>query len=662
MKNSIKQLFNLVVYVLAIHALGLAVMSISRLILFFANNANVDFDFGLFGKSLLIGLRFDNIIASYISFFALLFLLIFFLASSHNKQFPNRRKTALKITNCYYCILYSLLIFIHIANARYYTFFDNHLTFSVVEWFKFAGETAGLIFDDAVNIVFLCLSVIFIVGFILLIVRIYKREMAKNIVAANGVFGKILTALLGIAILFLCFTGMRGGWQQYPLRVSAAYFSDNQFYNKLGINPAFYIIKSINLNNNDYRPALPINNLEENEAVKYVQTALNFQAKDSVNPIVRQVSKNDTAVCSGQNVVLILMESMSVRNLTRTYKNQPLTPFLNELQTKSLYFSNFYSAGIHTNNGIAASIYGYTPHYAKTMLDVVPDLYTGLPYWFKRAGYQTLGFITGDANYDNMSSFFYSNSISQVYTQFDYDNGEIVNNFGVSDATMLSYGLKELSRKANEQQPFFAFFLTVSNHPPYIVPAGYENRGSNDEQKIIAYADNTLREFVEKAQQTEWGKNTVFVLVGDHGQALDNIYEMPLNYNQVPCFIINSKIAANEIKSPAMQIDLFPTILELCGIEYENNSLGINLLKQKHKYAFFVSNEHLGCSDGNLFYCYNILSNEEKVYKIGSWDNVAVQYQSELDSMRNFASNMLLVNELAKFRKWTCPREKTVNN
>ena len=65
--------------------------------------------------------------------------------------------------------------------------------------------------------------------------------------------------------------------------------------------------------------------------------------------------------------------------------------------------------------------------------------------------------------------------------------------------------------------PFFASFLTVSNHGPYIVPEAYVSRADKPEEQIIAYADDALRQFVETAKQTDWGKNTLFVLVADHG-------------------------------------------------------------------------------------------------------------------------------------------------
>ena len=92
------------------------------------------------------------------------------------------------------------------------------------------------------------------------------------------------------------------------------------------------------------------------------------------------------------------------------------------------------------------------------------------------------------------------------------------NSFGVADDFLLSYSLNKINEKAPTSSPFFATILTVSNHPPYIVPEKFENVSTKPEFQIVAFADDAIRQFFADAEKQSWFKNTIFVLLGDHGK------------------------------------------------------------------------------------------------------------------------------------------------
>lgn len=97
------------------------------------------------------------------------------------------------------------------------------------------------------------------------------------------------------------------------------------------------------------------------EAITNTRQWLGITGKvDSTNILKREVV-NDSLVMKKNhpNVVVILMESMSA-NLLGTFGNQqPLTPTLDSLYHHSLAFTHFYSAGIHTNHGMTATLYSF---------------------------------------------------------------------------------------------------------------------------------------------------------------------------------------------------------------------------------------------------------------------------------------------------------------
>ena len=164
-----------IIYLAGMHIFALVVMSVCRLILLFANMPLENIEWDLAGRAMLIGVKFDNLIGCYI--IAPPSIVLPIIALIYN---VNVNKLAVKITTWWFGVLYSLTIFIEIANARYFHFFENHLNIGVTEWFGFVGDTAGLIFGDAVNRVFIGIAFALIALYIFAI-RIIHHTYSNTI-------------------------------------------------------------------------------------------------------------------------------------------------------------------------------------------------------------------------------------------------------------------------------------------------------------------------------------------------------------------------------------------------------------------------------------------------------------------------------------------------
>lgn len=653
--NVIKSFLRVIGYLLAVHILCLLALSICRIVLLVANIPDGGIDWSLLPTSMLIGLKFDNLIAGYVTALPALIMPVFALATMHRKESVLWMQRFCRCVTWYYGIVYALLLFIHVANARYFHFFGNHLNIGVTAWFGFVEDTAGMLLEDRTNWYFFLIAVIIIALYEYVLVCVYSAFAQRWLPVQKYTIGQyVLSSFLTILLWGVVFCSMRGSFQRYPLNVSFAYFSNNPFYNKLGVNPVFNIIKTAE-HGMDKVPE-EIAAIDERDALAYVQQELGFVPTDTILPVVRKGSVNRRI--EGQpNVVVIFMESMAAENLEGRENGMFLTPYLRSLREKSIYWKNCYSTGIHTNNGIVGVHYGYVPNFAKPVMDVNADIYTGLPYYLRKNGYETLCFVTGNPQYDNMNSFWRDNHINEIYSLYDYESDSAVNNFGVSDGYMFRYGLRRLETYAADGKPFFASFLTVSNHGPYVVPEAYKNRAEKPQDQIIAYADDAIRMFMEAAQHTEWGKNTLFILVADHGTSYPSPYEMVYSYNRIPVFITGAGITPEILATPASQIDIWPTVLSMLGIDYSNNCLGVDVLNESRKYAFFVSDDHLGVSDGEYFWCYGIHTKRECLYRVGNGENIIFSEPEKAAVMRAFGMNMQRVNLLAIDKKWTVPCE-----
>ncbi|MDR3227183.1 MAG: sulfatase-like hydrolase/transferase [Prevotellaceae bacterium] len=636
-----KKSFAILRYVLTIHVLGILFFTLFRIIFYFVNSSvfDVQFNAAMFFKAMQRGLVFDNLIASHISLLPLIFLSIFAL-------FNKMPKALVIICSALYILIYPLAISISIADIPYFSFFYSHIGVSAFDWFAFGKTTFGLIFQETRNYPYFALILIAVVSFIFLTV-FFTKKLLKTTTTATTTKNLKLLVPLTIVIWGFCFLGIRSSIYRYPLRVGYAYFSNSSFYNQLGANSTFFMMKSLK-GLKKQNTVADIMNFET--ALTNTQKILDVTEPELNSPLLRNVEPDGNQL--NVNVVIILLESMASNYLSYEYNGEKITPYINDLIEKSYYFENFYSAGIHTNMGIAATLYGYPPLFKRPMMEVEVTHYTGLPYALHKQGYKNMFFVTSSPQYDNMNVFFYENNFDCVYSQNDYPDSKVVNSYGVQDDYLFEYGLEKLNDAAKNDNPFFAVFMTVSNHQPYIVPEEFKNEGNTAEECMVAYTDKCLQKFMQDAEKQKWGKNTLFVILGDHGRTLgQQKYAMPLSYNHIPCIIYSPLLndTPKRFKQFGGQIDVYPTVAGLLNIPHANNSLGIDLLKDKQRPCmFFVNDNQLGCINDNYFYVRDLITKSDILYDLhnaNSSDNIFDKNLDAAEHLKNYSVSMMVTAE-----------------
>jgi phosphoglycerol transferase MdoB-like AlkP superfamily enzyme len=633
-------------YMIIVYAAAMSFFTFFRIILYIVNIGMIDEDCDMWylARAMLNGLQFDSLIASFITIIPLIGLSVMSLC----KRITKRAVTA---SNVYFNIMYTLSFIISIADIPYFSYSLTHLSKTAFGWFEFGRDTTRLLFQEITYYPYIGLMVISGAAFSFAVRQAGRRLLKMN---TDGGGMKSLRYTIPLAVLAwgMCAAGMRGSLQRYPLRVDYAYFSDNTFFNQLGINPTFFLVKSLSMkskqNVNDLMPA--------EEAIAIVQKELNISPNNSLCPLRREVVP-ERAAQSPANVVIILLESMAVKYLECEYEGKALMPYIRELITHSYYFSNFYSTGVHTNNGIVSTLYGFPALFDEPSMDSAPNRYDGLPNELKRHGYRTMFFLGGNPGYDHMNSFLYENGFDRIYSQEDYPKDRRVNNFGVSDDFLLGYALDKLNETARSDSPFLATILTVSNHVPYIVPDEYKDSAESNDKRILRFVDDAIRDFMTKASGEAWFANTLFVLLGDHGRILDgNTYEMPLTYNHIPLIIFSEGLSDSPraIGGFSNQTDVFPTVMGLLNLPYTNNSMGVDLLKESRPCVYFVNDNQLGCIDSSHIYIRNLPPRKDLLYRLDC-DNSPNLIEEEPDAgakLKRYAVSMMVTaDHLIKSRR-----------
>ena len=582
-------------------------------------------------KAFVKGFRYDAIVVSYLMILPLLSLAILWITDKATKLY-------LTLSKIYFIIVFAIVFALSCMDFPYFKYFWTHPTVTIFDWVGFGG-TFGMLFQESSYYPYYGLYIATLL--IIILACHYLGRWALQGERQNVLLGhKLIQMIVFTIALLVCFVGTRGHLSIKPLGLNAAYFTDNKLVSDMCITPAYHFMIYIDDYEVDFDKLM-----DADKAISLVQKQLNpIPSASFDNPLTRIIEADSTKESKNYNIVLVYMESLSADILHLEIEGKKLTPYLDSLTQSAYYFENFYSSGIHTNIGVASTVTSYPSRFNKHMMSRQPFAYKGIATTLKSKDYQTSFFIPNEEVYDNMGVFLRNNGIDTIFSDNHYRKEDKANNFGVPDSFLFNFSIQEINKF--EDKPFFASILTVSNHPPYVVPQKYQPVSNNDETAILAYVDASIEDFMTKAAQQTWYANTIFVFHGDHGKMTPNqVYNMPLSYNHIPLIIYSPAFddMPQRFSQFGGQVDIFPTIMGLLNQSYTNNTMGVDLLKTERPYMFFSSDTHLGCIDDKFFYTFNPKDGSEYLYDVNKKDgvNLIAIHRKEADDMREYALSML---------------------
>ena len=588
-------------------------------------------------KSFIFGFRFDTVILCYLLAIPTLLLIVF-------SYLGKLKFNYYKIINLFLSLMFFVVFLISLIDIPYYNQFLERLTIEALEWMDTPLIILKMIFTDKTNFVF-----IFILLILLAILVFYYKQVLKKFSSVNICkMSYLKLSIVNLLLIAFIFLGIRGRIAiKSPIRVGTAFFSDYSFINKLGLNPSFTLIKSA-LSKNKKRD---IHLIDEEFAIGYLKQNLN--STDENFPLAREVKYDGEE--HKYNVVLVIIESMTAENLAKYGGKPKLTPFLNSIMDKSLVFNNFYSAGIHTYNGIYSCLTSFPTVLKKhSMKGVIIPKYNGISNVLKSKGYSTMFFINHDSEFDNVGGFVKNNDFDEVISQKDYPSNKVVSSLGVGDDFLFEFSIDKINQR---QKPFFSCFMTASNHGPYKIPeyANFIPKSKEIKSQLIEYTDWSLEKFITLAQKEPWFENTIFVFTGDHGKGDNTPYGISFAYHRVPLVVYAPKIIKpKEVNSLCGQIDILPIVMNLLNSSYTNNTYGKDILSEERKYIYFTNNENIACLNEDFLYIFgkNI---QEGLYKYKELDtkNYILEKPKLATDMKDYVFSMLQSSQ------WMIKNKKT---
>ncbi|MCL4483886.1 MAG: sulfatase-like hydrolase/transferase, partial [Bacteroidetes bacterium] len=552
---------------------------ISRTVLLGYSAHEVDLGILSLLKVYLLGLFFDLVAFSY--FMIPVVLILTFL--------PDRflKKGVLYII---FFLVFFIILFNGISEYFFWEEFGVRYNFIAVDYLVYTTEVLGNI-NESYPIPFL-VSAIFVVDifFIYLLIKTRKlKAIAESKSTARNRW------IVGLCLLVLPV------FSYFTVNYTWAEKSGNRYNNELSKNGIYSLFAAFFSNELDYetfyaKRANPDNFKELNGLLK----STNSIAKGS-SPfdITRQIT--NTGEEKKYNVIFITVESLSGEFLEYMgSKKGKLTPNLDTLANKSMLFTNFYAVGTRTIWGLEAVALSAPPKPGQSVIKRPNnENMFSMGQIFKQKGY-ALKFIYGGYGYfDNMNYFFGNNGFS-IIDRSDLAKDEVTftNAWGVCDQDLLNRVLKESDGSYASGKPFLNLVMTTSNHRPFTYPEGMVDIPSGKNREgAVKYCDYAIGEFVRKASQKPWFKNTLIVVMADHCAGSAGQTELPFMDYQIPLIVYNpGLIAPQKIDKLCSQIDVAPTLFGLLNWSYESKFFGKDIVKMEpsEERAFIANYQKLG--------------------------------------------------------------------
>ncbi len=373
------------------------------------------------------------------------------------------------------------------------------------------------------------------------------------------------------------------------------------------------------------------------------------------------------ASLKGKHVALIILESTSANMLSFYRNNDSLgntTPFMAALAENALLVNETSSTMNSTSKSLVNILCGIEPYLQTQVFEVTLGIPVKcLPKRLANMGYHTSFFQTATYYYEGRdrlvehAGFEEFISVDMLPTE-DVENAQMIGPLGREDKALLNTHQRWINKRVQSQQPFLAVYLTLAQHHPYMYPESVEHYVQYSEDAYLngftnslVYIDEYLSEISEQYKQAGIYDDTLFVIVGDHGESFGR-YHLPKFHNNVlyreglwvPFILVNKHIfkGKQELLGEFGLFDVAPTIEYLLGVELSSEYRGLPVFhvpeeRMLHA-ACWYNRRCLASFDKHYKYIFNYGDMPEELYDrqndFREQNNIASQHPELVERYR----------------------------
>jgi len=340
-----------------------------------------------------------------------------------------------------------------------------------------------------------------------------------------------------------------------------------------------------------------------------------------------------------KNLVLVVLESTGASSVTPYNEAMPTTPYLHELAKSSLLVDRAYSTIPHTSKALVSIVCGIEPRPIRPIAEALPGLIpsTCLPDLLEPHGYRSVFFQPASEFFQDRRQLVENFGFQDFYPGESMRSRgfERANYFGFEDDIMLAPSRRWL--ESHRGEPFFATYLTITPHHQYLAPTRYGRVAFTGREthnlylNAVHYQDFFLKNLITQYQELGLYEKTVFLIVGDHGEAFgehrrskhdDVLYDEVM---RVP-FLVHAPGRVDEprrVAGPASLLDVLPSAADLLGFEISEDAYpGSSILslpaERSLSFTCFHENRCLGRLSGWEKFIYHYDNQPDELFDLST--------------------------------------------
>ena len=544
---------------------------------FQAQTGSLEYLFALFN-----GIRYDAVVAGYITVFPFLTSLLSLFLSSH---LPNGGLRT-----------FFLLFFIFTALALLPSHFLYYMEFHE----NFSHLALNIIYDDAVAVIQttwrqypLGKAIVAAAGIGALYFFNVRAVIRKPFVAIrrNPEKRPVTSFIKGLLWVLLFFVMIRGSLGPRPVEPKDGSVTSDQQLNNHVINPYMAMMYAVE----GHLRARSVNGIDTFLSGDTVDHAVQryFHSPSGNNLDHMMIRRAPGTVSPPKHIFLIVMESLDAWNLQEKYRNFKLLPNMEALGKDGILLKKFLSASNGTMTSLAAIITGLpdagvVTNYQQSSQVPYP---TSIAPQFKELGYRTRFFYGGYLGWQRIHDFCIDQGFDEVFGGGHMGNW-LMKEWGVDDHVLFDF----IQKTVQDPRPSFNVVLSTTYHSPYDIdiykwgfpykrfPDGINSGKATVSVEVFGhlwYTDKVLGDFIRSVH--EQNRSAVFAVTGDHRS--HNFISR--TYSKYERFAVPLLLFGNGLNMPSAQcnriagshMDIGPTLIELSAPQgFVYHSMGSNLL------------------------------------------------------------------------------------
>ncbi|WP_050616834.1 LTA synthase family protein [Bacillus testis] len=311
------------------------------------------------------------------------------------------------------------------------------------------------------------------------------------------------------------------------------------------------------------------------------------------NANYKEPNKETFGIAKNKNVILVSLESLQNFVINNTLYGEEITPFLNKFIKESYYFDNFYhqvGQGKTSDSEFLLENSLYPIGRGSVFFTHSQNEYTTFAETLRAKGYSTAALHANNKSFWNRDVMYKALGYDRYYNIDDYDvNEQNSVGWGLKDKDFLKQSIAHLKELEAKGSPFYAKFITLTNHHPYTLGEEDATIGKFDSNsktlnnyfQTVRYMDEAIEQFINDLKTEGLYDNSIIVMYGDHYGISENHNVAMAKYlnkdsitafdsaqlQKVPLIIHVPGQKGQVISKVSGQIDLKPTLLDLLGID-----------------------------------------------------------------------------------------------